>query len=60
VFIENILLTQIVYMSVTSTSLIYRLVKIGFLCTSPVLPDLPWTLKSTLNIAVVLISLVVL
>lgn len=60
VFIENILLTQIVYMSNPSTSLIYRLVKIGFLYTSPILPDLPWTLKSTLNIAVVLISLIVL
>ncbi|OYT55851.1 MAG: signal peptidase I [Desulfurococcales archaeon ex4484_217_2] len=60
VFIENILLTQIVYMSDPSTSLIYRLVKIGFLYTSPILPDLPWTLKSTLNIAVVLISLIVL
>jgi len=60
VFVENILLTQIVYMANSETSLIYKLIITGFLYTSPVLPNLPWTLKSTLSIAIVLVSLIIL
>ena len=60
VFVENILLTQIVYMANPETSLIYKLLITGFLYTSPVLPNLPWTLKSTLSIAIVLVSLIIL
>ena len=60
IFVENILLTQIVYMANPETSLIYKLITVGFLYVSPILPNLPWTLKSTLSIAIVLVSLIVL